>query len=98
MKCKSCGREEPRSSEQNKRYWKLLGLLAEKPVQGNKFSSEAWHIYFKFKFIGAEDITLPNGKILTQPISSAGLNKPDFNDYMMNVELFANEHDVYLDE
>jgi hypothetical protein len=98
MKCKTCGREEPRSSEQNRRYWKILGLLAEKPVQGNRFSSEAWHIYLKFKFLGAEDIKIPNGKVLTQAKSTAGLTKPDFNDYMTMVEIWCNEHDIYLDE
>lgn len=98
MKCPKCGREEKRSSEANRRYWKILGLLSEKlPVQGNQFSSEAWHVWFKFKFLGAADIKLPNGKALTQPKSTANLDKGEFNEYMTQVEVWANEHEVYLE-
>ena len=97
MKCKTCGREEPRSSEQNRRYWKILAMMADKSVSGTKYSSEMWHLYFKFKYLGAEDVKLPNGKILTQAKSSASLTKPEFNDYMIEVELWCNENGFYLD-
>lgn len=98
MRCPTCGQEEKRSNDQNSRYWKLLSKLAEKPVQGVKYSSETWHTYCKFKWLGAEDITLPNGKVITQPKSTAGLTKPEFSEYMMNVETWCNEHNVWLDE
>ena len=98
MKCPTCHREEKRSSEQNKRYWKLLSLLAQKPVQGEIYSSKLWHIYFKFKFLGADDIKLPNGKILTEPKGTSDLDKKQFNEYMLEVEVWCNEHNIYMDE
>jgi hypothetical protein len=98
MECPSCGRQEPRSSEQNKRYWAILALLSEKPVQGVIFSSMAWHEYFKLKFLGADDIKLPNGKILVRGKSTADLDKPEFSEYMQRVEIWALEHGVFLDE
>jgi hypothetical protein len=97
MKCPSCGRQEPRSSDQNKRYWSILALLSEKPVQGVKFSSAAWHEYFKLKYLGADDIKLPNGKVLVRGKSTADLDKAEFNDYMTQVEVWANEHNIYLE-
>ena len=98
MKCPACGRAEKRSTEQNSRYWKLLSVLSEKPVQGNKFSSEAWHIYLKYKFLGADDIKLPNGRLITRPKSTADLDKPEFANYMTEVEAWCNEHEVFLPE
>jgi hypothetical protein len=98
MNCPTCHREEKRSTEQNSRYWKLLSLLAEKPVQGNKFGSELWHIYFKFKYIGADDFKLPNGKVINQAKSTADLDKVQFNNYMTEVEVWCNEHGIYLED
>ncbi len=98
MKCPACGRQEPRSSQQNSRYWKLLSLLAEKIIQGTKYNAEAWHEYFKLKYLGAEDIKLPNGKIVTRTKSTTDLDKPEFNEYMMQVEVWCNDRGVYLEE
>jgi hypothetical protein len=97
-KCPTCNRQEPRSTAQNSRYWKLLSLLSDKPVQDVKYNSDAWHEYFKFKFLGAEDIKLPNGKIITRAKSTADLDKPEFNNYMTEVEVWSNDRGVYLDE
>jgi hypothetical protein len=72
--------------------------LAEKPVQGNKYDSEAWHEYFKFKYLGAEDIMLPNGRVITKANSTVDLDKLEFNTYMLEVEVWCNEHGIYLDE
>jgi hypothetical protein len=98
-KCPTCGRAEPRSTEANKRLWALYQLIADnvKPA-GKEFSRETWHYYFKGLFLGCTDIPLPNGRIRTEPNSTRELDKRAFNDYMAQVEAWAAERNVYLEE
>lgn len=98
-RCPACGRTEIRSSEANRRYWALLHEIAEnvKP-KGNVYSAETWHLYFRQRFLGSNDVTLPNGKVTTQPNSTAKLEVADFSDYMEKVQVWAAEHDVSLEE
>ena len=98
-RCPTCGRKQKRSSEANRYYWLLLHALAEKlKPAGEHYSSETWHSYFKLKLIGGDDIKLPNGKVIVMPKSSAELDKVEFQDYVTQVEVFANERGVFLDE
>lgn len=49
-----------RSTEQNRRLWKIYQTLAEQAwVSGKRFSQDAWHEYCKRQFIGSEE--LPDG-------------------------------------
>jgi hypothetical protein len=42
-----------RSAEQNKLYWSRLNEIAEQAwIDGKRFSADAWHEYYKQKFIG----------------------------------------------
>ena len=72
-------------------------MLADKEVSGTKYNIAAWHTYFKMKFLGAEEITLPNGKEMIRA-NSTKLNVTEFNEYMTQVEIWANDHNIYLDE
>jgi hypothetical protein len=96
MKCPACGRQEPRSSDQNRRYWKIISLLSDVSIQGQKYNPASWHEYFKIKFLGATEINMPNGKTLIVPNSSTDLDVPAFNEFMTQVEVWANEHNIYL--
>ena len=99
MKCPKCGREPKRSSESNRRYWALLALIADKvKVQGKLFSRTVWHEYFKEKLLGANEVTLPNGQKRVYSESSADLDKAEFSEYMDKIEVWAAEHDVWLEE
>jgi len=40
---------------------------------------------------------MPNGKTLQIPRSSADLDVSEFQDFMQKVEVFASEHDVWLE-
>lgn len=99
-RCPTCGRREKRSTEANRRYWLILHLIAEriKPGDNLAYSPDQWHLYFKSRFLGADDVDLPNGKTLVIPHSSADLSTEEFSDYAMKVEAWASERDVYLDE
>lgn len=99
MKCPVCGNGDNRSNEQNKRYWKILTIISERLKTADGYhSTQTWHLYFRERYLGCEDYSLPNRKTITIPKSTAGLDVGEFNEYMTQVEAFANEHGVYLDE
>lgn len=91
-------REHRRSNEQNRRYWAILNEIAALDVQGRKYTAETWHEYFKGRFIGNEDIELPNGKTLLRPISTTTLDKIQFGEYMTQIEAWASQHGLLLFE
>ena len=98
-RCPTCHRLKKRSNEANRRYWLLLHLIAEKvKPEGKEFSAETWHTWAKTKWLGADEVQLPNGKTVQIPRSSADLDTQEFNDFMMAVETWAQERDVYLDD
>lgn len=98
-RCPKCHRTIRRSSEANRRYWLLLHMMAEKlKPEGKEYSPETWHLYFKLKHLGGNDVTMPNGKVIVVPKSSAELDKDEFHEYVFQVESFANERGVFLDD
>ena len=98
-RCTKCGRRQKRSSEANRRYWLLLHTLASKlEPDGDEYSDETYHVYYKLKFLGADDVKMPNGKVIAVPKSTAELDKAEFHEYAFMVEHDANERGVYLDE
>lgn len=75
-----------RSPAQNRRYWCLLRGIAEAAyVGGKQFSDEAWHEFFKRKFIGLEE--LPGGS--NAGISTTTLDVAGFGAYMEQIEAYA---------
>lgn len=98
-RCPHCKRLYCRSNEQNRRYWALLHVIAEKlRPEGHTFSTETWHRYYASRFLGCDEVRLPNGKTLTIPRSTADLDVSEFNDYMTQVEADANARGVFLED
>ena len=61
------------------------------------YSAETWHKYFCKRFLGADEIKLPNTKTLIIPHGSSDLDTAEFNEFMEKVEHFAGEHGCYLE-
>lgn len=98
-RCPTCKRRVKRSTEANRRYWALLHVVADKlRPGGDAYSAEQWHLYFRSRFLGAVDHKLPGGRSMTIPLSTADLDVGEFNEYMVQVEAFANERDCYLQD
>ena len=99
IRCPTCGRRQRRSSEQNKLLWVLLHEISEsiKPM-GQQHSAESWLMYFKSKFLGADDIRLPDGKVVVRPFSSSELDKPEFADFLDQIQAWAAERGIVLAE
>jgi hypothetical protein len=97
QRCPACGRKQKRSNEANRFYWLLLHAIADKiKPNGEQYSVETWHHWAKMRFLGAEEIKMPNGKTLILPHSSADLDKGEFHEYVTQLEQWAAEHDVWL--
>lgn len=98
-RCPSCGRRERRSSQANALYWVLLHRIAEKlRHEGQQYSAEQYHWWARSKFLGCDDMTLPDGQVLTIPKSTAQLDVAEFSEYFERLQAWAAENDVYLDE
>ena len=98
-RCPTCGRKHKRSTEANRRYWLLLHMIAEKlKPEGQTYSADTWHTYFKQRLIGADEVKLPNGNTHIVVKSSADLDTSEFADYMTQIEEWAASRDVYLED
>jgi hypothetical protein len=96
-RCPTCKRPHRRSNQANAYYWLLLHEIANRVQPGGQsYSAETWHAYCKSRWIGCDDIRLPNGKVLTAPKSSAALDVQEFADYVTKVEAWAAERGVFL--
>lgn len=76
--------EETRNSRQNKLYWAILNEIAE--LTGKP--SEAWHWFFKKRFIGFDEIEIC-GEIQIVPHSTTRLKKKKFAEYVTRIEVYV---------
>lgn len=75
--------KDQRSLEANRYYWQVLNQISEKATP--HFTAEAYHEFFKRKFIGCID--LPMGQVIG--MSTTKLNSTEFALYVTQVEAFA---------
>ena len=86
-----------RTGAQNRILWALYSLIADQlKVKGAVYSPSIWHVYLTTRYLGCNDITLPNGKVLTMPVSTTGLTKEEFSEYFDRVMVWSAEHGVVL--
>lgn len=97
--CPVCGQLPKHSAKARKAYWALLHKISEEvEVNGKTYTAEQWHEYFKQKLLGAEEVSLPNGKTVQRARSTSSLDKDEMSDYMTTIEAFAAERGVFRDE
>lgn len=98
-RCPTCRRKMTRSTDANRRLWALYHAMSEKlHPKGETYSAETFHLWAKSKFLGATDHVLPSGKTVTVPKSTADLDTAEFSDFMTQVEAFANDAGVFLED
>ena len=75
-----------RNTSQNALMWVVLNQIASNAwVNGKQFNAEAWHEFFKRKFIGCNE--LPNGQTLG--ISTTTLDIAAFAEYVTQIQAYA---------
>lgn len=96
-RCPTCKRRHKRTLPQNALYWELLGEISKRlKPQGQQFSDEVWHEYLKRRYLGADDVKLPNGKTAVIAKSTADCDVAEFGEYFDKVQAWAADHDVWL--
>ena len=96
-RCPTCRRRYKRSTHSNALYWALLHRMAEREWNGQRFSAEGFHRYYASKFLGCDDVALPNGKTLAIPHSTSALDVDEFGRYLDAVMADCAERGVYLE-
>ena len=82
-----------RSSEQNSRLHALLSEVAAHAwIEGRQFDMETWKEYFRQKFIGTEEIMLPDGRRIERGISTTTLDVGAFSQFMDQITEYAQDH------
>lgn len=98
-RCETCHRPIKRSSEFNRLYWLLLHMIADKvKPEGQQYAAKTWHRYFKRRYLGAQDERLPNGEVESVVNSTAELDTAEFMDYFTNVQMWAQQRNIYLED
>jgi hypothetical protein len=68
----------------------LLKHISEQSfVNGQQFDKDVWHEYLARKFGVLEEVTLPDGEIITRRKSTTQMSVSEFGEYMENVESYA---------
>ncbi|WP_043172710.1 recombination protein NinB [Bordetella bronchiseptica] len=83
--------EHKRGLQQNRFYWgAVITRIADQAwVDGQQFSKDAWHEFYGRLFGICQDVTLPDGEVVTRRISTAEMNVGDFSDYCERVQAHA---------
>ena len=83
-------RKSKRSSEQNRRLWKIYGEMADKAwVNGRRYSAETWHEYCAGLMLGFDIKQMPDGSEVRTPISTTTLNTAEMSDYQNRIQSWA---------
>jgi len=81
-----------RTVDQNSRLHALLRDISEQAwVNGKQFDQETWKEFARRKWIGVEEITLPDGTRTERGMSTTTLSVDEFGKFMTQIELYAAE-------
>ncbi|WNG69327.1 recombination protein NinB [Cupriavidus gilardii] len=79
-----------RSTDQNKRLHALLTHIADSAyLCGRKYEMEAWKEFYRRRFIGTEEIEMPDGTTIERGISTTSLSIEDFSHFLTAIEAHA---------
>lgn len=79
-----------RSGEQNRKLHAILNEIAENVyVDGRRYDVEAWKEQVRRRFIGTEELDLPNGTRIERGVSTTTLNASQFSELIEQVSAWA---------
>jgi len=83
--------EAKRNTAQNARLWGYLykTISQQAFVNGKQYDSDVWHEMFARKFGVCDELTLPDGEIITRRKSTTQMSVSEFGEYMENVQSYA---------
>lgn len=81
-----------RSDEQNAKFHAMLRDLSEQAwVDGKQYSQETWKEWIRRKFIGTEEVFLPDGTMIERGLSTTQLTVSEFSELIERVMQYAAE-------
>lgn len=91
---------QQRTPKQNGLLHKLLEQITEQvQVDGRRYELETWKEQVRLKFIGVEEVELPDGSRTRRGMSTADLNVADFSELIERVRAWAiSELNVQFDD
>jgi hypothetical protein len=79
-----------RTGDQNRLLHALINEIAESAViDGKQYDAEVWKDHVKRRFIGIEEVTLPDGTRLDRSMSTTDLNVGEFSELIERVRAWA---------
>lgn len=89
-----------RTNAQNRFLHSLLRDVSENvEVNGKRFSPQSWKEWFRQRYIGAEEIELPDGRRIERGISTTTLNVGQMAEAITQFESYlASEHGYMAEE
>lgn len=96
-RCPTCHQEQKLTDPQRDRYFAMLGNLLQHPKLKH-LTREQLHLYFKDKFLGGKEVSLPNGKVIYQLNSVSRKKGPDkltMSEYMDKINAWCSEVGVW---
>jgi hypothetical protein len=83
--------ERQRNAQQNKFYWgAVLKQISEAAwVEGKQYDKDTWHEFFARRFGILDELTLPDGEIITRRKSTASMSVGEFSEYLDAVQSYA---------
>ena len=99
-RCPACNQIKRRSLPQNARLHKLFTELAAnvKAKDGLYHPALWWKVMSKDRWLGYDEFQKPNGETIYALKSTANLDVEELNTFMAEVERYAAERGVWLDD
>ncbi len=95
--CPTCGQPKKLSDPQRDRYFAKIGNLLQHPKLSH-LTKRQLDLYFRDKFLGGEEITLPSGKTIYEPHRlnrKKGPDVPTMSEFMDKIEAWCAEVGVW---
>lgn len=85
--------ERQRNAQQNRFYFgAVLKQVSEQAwVEGKQYDKDTWHEYFARKYGILDELTLPDGEIITRRKSTTQMSVGEFSEYLNQVQAYAGE-------
>jgi hypothetical protein len=85
--------ERQRNAQQNRFYFgAVLKQVSEQAwVDGKQYDKDTWHEYFARKYGILDELTLPDGEIITRRKSTTQMSVGEFSEYLDAVQAYAGE-------
>lgn len=81
---------EKRTTAQNARLHPILEEIAQQAwIAGRRYDAETWKEHYRRKFIGTEEIDLPDGTRIERGISTTTLDVAEFSTFMDKIQADA---------